>query len=278
MRFFNVDNVIAARTSNRQSALDEVQRARLFTETKIKIPGKISIWGQEIAFDPNRVMFFGHSQGGLNGPLFLAADDQALGGVLSGSGAIMAITLTEKTKPDPSVAYIVKKVMLNLQTEEFTEVDLFHPALSFAQMLVDVTDPVHYARNIIKEPRAMMKPKSIYMTVGIDSNGEGDSYSPPRGIEMHAVAMGLPLIVNTQQYAIPEVYWPGGPGILSIPATGTENNLANMQATGGLAQWAPFEGSDGHFVVFDVEGARNQAASFIESLGHQGTAKLVVPQ
>ncbi len=278
LRFFNVDNVVAARTSNRQSALDEVQRARLFTETKIKIPSSISIWGQEIAFDPNRVMFFGHSQGGLNGPLFLAADDQALGGVLSGSGAVMSITLTQKTKPEPSVAYIVKKVMLNLTTEEFSEVDMFHPALSFAQMLVDVTDPIHYARNIIKEPRAMMKPKSIYMTVGIDSTGEGDSYSPPLGIEMHAVAMGLPLITNGIQYEFQEVSWPGGPGFLSIPSTGTQNNLANMQATGGLAQWAPASDSDGHFVVFDIDGARNQAALFIESLGHTGTAKLVNTQ
>lgn len=285
LRFFNVDNVIAARTSNRQSALDEVQRARLFTETKIQIPAKISIWGQPISFDPARVMFFGHSQGGLNGPLFLAADDQALGGVLSGSGAVMSITLTQKTKPAPSVAYIVKKVMLGLQTEEFTEVDLFHPALSFAQMLVDVTDPIHYARHIIKEPRAHMKPKSIYMTVGIDNHGEGDSYSPPRGIEMHAVAMGLPLITNGQQFEIPEMLWQGGPGILPLPPPsgsdpymGVQNNLANMQATGGLAQWAPDDNRDGHFVVFDVAGAREQAALFIRTMGIQGTATLVNTQ
>jgi hypothetical protein len=284
LRFFNVDNVLAARTSNRQSALDEVQRARLFTETHIQIPEKISVWGKTVSFDPSRVMFFGHSQGGLNGPLFLAADDQALGGVLSGSGAIMSITLTQKTQPAPSVADIVKSIMLGLRTEEFGEVDMFHPALSFAQMLVDVTDPIHYARHVIKEPRAGMKPKSIYMTVGIDEFGHGDSYSPPQGIEMHAVAMGLPLISNSQQIGIPEMLWTGGPGIIHLPDSpqampmGIKNNLANMQATGGLAQWAPAEGSDGHFVVFDIAGARKQADLFINTLGYTDFAELINTQ
>ncbi len=285
LRFFNVDNVLAARTSNRQSALDEVQRARLFTETHIQIPANISVWGQTISFDSSRVMFFGHSQGGLNGPLFLASDDQALGGVLSGSGAIMSITLTQKTEPTPSVAELVKSVMLGLRTHEYDEVDMFHPALSFAQMLVDVTDPIHYARHIITEPREGMKPKSIYMTVGIDSTGIGDSYSPPRGIEMHAVAMGLPLISNGQQFAIPEMSWRGGPGTLTLPTTvqgmsptGITRNLANQQATGALAQWAPAVGSDGHFVVFDIAEARAQADSFISTLGYNDIAELLNTQ
>ncbi len=285
LRFFNVDNVLAARTSNRQSALDEVQRARLFTETKIQIPADISVWSQSVSFDPARVMFFGHSQGGLNGPLFLAADDQALGGVLSGSGAVMSITLTQKTEPSPSVAGIVKTVMLGLRQDEFGEVDMFHPALSFAQMLVDVTDPIHYARHIINEPRTGMTPKSIYMTVGVDSDGVGDSYSPPRGIEMHAVAMGLPLISNNEQRDIPEMNWRGGPKTISLPETTSKDpmngltlNLGNGQATGGLAQWAPAAGSDGHFVVFDVAGARKQADRFIDTLGHGPSATLVKSQ
>lgn len=285
IRFFNVNNVMAARTSNRQSALDEVQRARLFTERHIQVPADISYWGQPISFNPQRVMFFGHSQGGLNGPLFLAADDQALGGVLSGSGALMSITLTEKTSPEPSVANIVKTVMLRLDASEHGEVDMFHPGLSLAQMLVDVTDPIHYARKIIAEPREGMNPKSIYMTEGIGSDGVGDSYAPPRGIEMHAVAMGLPLITNGQQYPIPELFWPGGPGTLTLvpsptpdPVTGIKQNLANARATGAFAQWAPRSDSDGHFVVFDISGARRQADWFMHTLAYRSYAELILTQ
>jgi hypothetical protein len=142
-------------------------------------------------------------------------------------------------------------------------------------MLVDVTDPIHYARHIIQEPRPGMAPKSIYMTEGIDSSGVGDSFSPPEGIEMHAVAMGLPLITNSQQRPIPEMTWPGGPSTITLSSSGLVNNLAQNKATGGLGQWAPALDQDGHFVVFDVVGARAQADTFIQSLGYESAAKLL---
>lgn len=280
LRFFNLNNVQAARTSNRQSALDEVQRARLFTETKITIPADKSVWDKEIRFDPSRVMFFGHSQGGLNGPLFLAADDQTLGGVLSGSGALMSITLIEKTEPQPSVAQIVRDVLLDLDPEEFGELNILHPVLSFAQTMVDVTDPINYARRVIREPRPGMNPKSIYMTVGVDATGNGDSYAPPRGIEMHAVAMGLPLIGNNATHQIPEMAWPGGPRVLYLPTAPESlmNNLGGNRATGALAQWVPAPNDDGHFVVFDVFAARQQADRFVRSLGYDGVGKIFLIQ
>ncbi|MDI3282440.1 hypothetical protein [Polyangium sp. 15x6] len=262
--FFNVNNVLSARTNSRQSALDEVQRARLFTESKMEVPAKFSVTGQPIRFDGTRLTYFGHSQGGLNGPLFLASDDQARGGVLSGSSAVMAITLLEKTSPSPSIAHLVKTVFLNLNSEEEAELDLFHPALSLAQMLVDTTDPLHYAQRVVLSPRDGMAPKSIYMTEGVNSDGSGDSYSPTRGIEMHAIAMGLPL-VQPSQWPIPELAW-GGPGTVEIPASGLAGNLAGGKATGVLAQWAVPEDSDGHFVVFRVAEARSQASMFLRSL------------
>src|SRR5262249_57199191 len=80
--FFNCQNIEAARTNVRQSALDEVQRARLFTESAMTVPAAISVTGSEIRFDARRLLFFGHSQGGLNGALYLATDKSALGGVL----------------------------------------------------------------------------------------------------------------------------------------------------------------------------------------------------
>src|SRR5690606_35661071 len=70
--FFNFENPLAARTHNRQATADVVQQARLFTESKAKIPASVSKTGADIAFDGSKVLFFGHSQGGLNGPLFLA--------------------------------------------------------------------------------------------------------------------------------------------------------------------------------------------------------------
>lgn len=273
--FFNFQNVDAARTNARQSAIDEVHRARLFTERLATIPASSSHTGEPIRFDPNNVMFFGHSQGGLNGPLYLAVDDSARGGVLSGSGAIIMITLLEKTQPTPSIADLVANVFLALSSDEREELDLFHPALMVAQSLVDPVDPINYARLTVWEPRPGFYPKSILMTEGIAPDGTGDNYTPPRGTEAQAVAMGLPLM-RPAQHELPQVSY-GAALPVEIPAEGLAGNLADGLASGVLAQWAPPVDSDGHFVVFDVDAARAQVAEFLRRLADNPNGNVPPP-
>ncbi len=260
MVFSNYNNIIAARTNGRQAALDEVQRARLFTETQAIVPASVSATGQAIKFDADKVLFFGHSQGGLNGPLYLAADDSARGGVLSGSGTYIGITLLET-----SVLDMVRTIFLGLSTEQYEELDLYHPTMMLAQSLIDPVDPISYARFTVLEPPNSHAPKSIYMTVGIAADGSGaDSYAPPTGTEAQAITMGLPLQLPGTR-PIEQLQW-GGPEPVQIPTAGLCANLANGQASGVLAQWAPPAGNDGHYVVFDVPEAREQAAEFLRRL------------
>jgi hypothetical protein len=273
--FFNVQNVVAGRTNARQSAVDEVQRARLFTESRMTVPASVSNTGGEIRFDGSRLMFFGHSQGGLNGPLYLAADDSARGAVLSGASAVMAITLLEKTNPTPSIAALVKSLFLGLRSDEEAEVNEFHPAISLAQTIVDVVDPIHYAARVVREPRDGFAPKSVYMTEGINPDGSGDSYAPPRGIEMHALAMGLPLQLPAQRPPF-ELRW-GGPRSVIVPAEGLSGNLAGGEASGVLAQWPVPEGTDGHFVIFRVPQATLQAHTFLENLAARPAGRVPPP-
>jgi predicted esterase len=273
--FFNFQNVTAGRTNPRQAALDEVQRARLFTESHATVPERVSFTSSEIRFDPSKVMFFGHSQGGLNGPMFLAADSAARGAVLSGSSSMLSITLLEKTKPAPSVAALVRSVFLGLDEEEAAELNVFHPAISLAQSLVDVTDPIHYAPHVALQPRSGFAPKSVYMTEGVNADGTGDSYSPPHGIEAQAIAMGLPLQLPAQR-AIAESSW-GGPQPVHIPLGGLSGNLAGGGASGVLAQWSVAEGSDGHFVVFDVQPATLQASAFLRLLADEPVGRVPPP-
>ena len=272
--FFNFQNVDAARTNARQSAIDEVHRARLFTETQAVIPASASHTGEPIRFDPDNVMFFGHSQGGLNGPLYLAVDDSARGAVLSGSGAIIMITLLEKDSPAPSIADLVKNVFLALAPEEHEELDLFHPALMMAQSLVDPVDPINYARMTVLEPRAGSLPKSILMTEGITPDGGGDTFTPPRGTEAQAVAMGLPLMLPAQ-LEYPQLQYGAAPAV-EIPAAGLAGNMADGMATGVLAQWAPIE-RDGHFVVFEIDQAREQVAEFLRRLADDPKGNIPPP-
>lgn len=262
--FFNFGNPLAARTNPRQGAIDEVQRARLFTEADMTVPASISVSGEEVRFDPSKVLYFGHSQGGLSGPLFLAASDAARGGVLSGSSAVFALALLEKTKPDPSIKKLVATVFLGLSPEEAPELNLFHPAISLAQSIVDVTDTLHYASYLATNPRPGFAPKSIYMTEGVNPDGVGDSYAPPRGIEAHGIAVGLPLQLPGQRPII-ESAW-GGPPPVFVPDGGLSGNLGDGNASGVLAQWPISPGEDGHFVIFDDPAAFAQAAVFLKNL------------
>lgn len=274
--FFNFDNPIAARANARQSALDEVQRARLFTETQWSISAADSRTKAEIKFDPTKVMFFGHSQGGLNGPLYLAADDSARGGVLSGSGSVISITLLEKTKPQPSVAAAVRSVFLGLKQDSYEELSSFHPAIALAQSIVDPVDPIHYVGHLIRSPRAGFAPKSIYQTEGVNPDFTGDNYTPPHAIEVQAVATGLPLM-NPVIHPVKEMAYTDGFGPLTIPADGLSGNLAGGKATGVLAQWPAAQAKDGHFVVFDIAAAKLQAATFCKNLAADPKGRVSAP-
>lgn len=262
--FFNLNNPIAARTNARQGAIDVVQQARLVTDTHVAIPASVSRTGVAIGVDASTLQFFGHSQGGLNGPLFLAADDKARGGVLSGSGSMLTITLLEKTLPVPSVASAVKALLGLTTPDAAAELNPFHPVMNLTQTLLDATDPIHYVGSIFQHPRSGFAPKSIYQTEGIGPDGTGDSFAPPHGIELESVALGLPRELPGER-PVTEASW-GGIGDVSVPPAGLSGNLGGGRASGVLAQFPPAPGSDGHFVVFDVPAAHAQAASFCRNL------------
>ena len=46
-----------------------------------------------------KLMFFGHSQGGLTGPAFVAFEPAVKGAVFSGTGGILYLSLLDKTQP-----------------------------------------------------------------------------------------------------------------------------------------------------------------------------------
>jgi predicted esterase len=272
--FFNFDNPFAARTNNRQSAIDVVQQARLFTESHTVVPANVSRTAVDIPFDASKVLFFGHSQGGLNGPLFLASSDLARGGVLSGAGSMLIVALLEKTKPVDVAAAV--RVLLGLTDEERAkELNVFHPALALTQTIVDTTDPIHYGAFITTSPRSGFAPKSIFQTEGIAADGSGDTYAPPRGIEALAVSMSLPRVAPGVR-VIPEATWANLADV-SLSLDGVSGNLAGGRATGALAQFPPKSGSDGHFVVFDVPAARSQAATFCRDLAADPVGRLTPP-
>ena len=260
--FYNLNNIAAARTSGRQSAIDVVQEARLFTETKIVVPAAVSRTGADIHFDASNIVFFGHSQGSLNGELYLAIDPSAKGGVLSGAGSMITVALLEKTEPTPSVAAAVRALLGLTSPENESELNSFHPILNLTQSFIDAVDPVHYGRYVALEPLPGNRPKSVLMTEGVTPDGTGDHYAPPHGIEIGAVALGVPLLAPGT-HPIAEAAW--SPALASVMAP-VRGNLSSGKATGAIAQFIPSHGEDGHFVAFDEPAAQALTMSFERSL------------
>ncbi len=262
LSFFNLFNAPAGRSNPGQSGIDVVQEARLFTERKVQIPAAVSKTGAPILFDASNVTFMGHSQGGINGPIFLASDNQTRGGVLSGTGAMISISLVDKVQPEPPIPGLVKAFIGLYSAETSPEYSFFHPVLGLVQTVSEIGDPLSYMKHLVREPRPGFAPKSILQTEGVRADGSGDNYAPVRAIETASVEMGLPLLLPS----IHPVTLSRDVGTLELTKQGITGNLADGKATGALAQFEPAGTSDGHFVVFKVPAARTLYSNFLRSL------------
>lgn len=251
-QFFNFLNPIGGRRNNQQATVDLVQAGRLVRT--LTVPTSVSGLSAEIRFDGAHTMFFGHSQGGLNGPLWLASEDGAGAAVLSGAGGTLSLALSQKTEPI-NVPLVLATALGIPTSTAATELVPLHPIITLAQTAVDIADPVNYARFIIREPRPGRHAKHVFQTLGLI-----DHYTPPDAIASLAIAQGL-------QLANPVLRAYGTYDLLALPAADLplRANLAGGMVTGVWQQFNSAAGRDGHFVVFTVTAARNRAAEFLAS-------------
>lgn len=252
--FFNLNNPDAVRYNTLESAIDIVQQAR--AAARFVVPDFVAVEGGPVRFDPERFYFFGHSQGGLVGPLFLGIDDSVRGGVVSAGGAIIAYALLEKEEPI-SIPGVVRAV-LNLGAGDPATVfanegfDFDHPVISLLQGWIEPSDPVNYGPYALAHPREGFAPKHILSTEGLR-----DAYVSPGSIEALALSMRVPLVEPVSR-PVP------GYSLLGLPVMGpsVSLNVAGGLATAGLLQFP----EDGHFAVFDNATAKARIRGFFASL------------
>ena len=136
---FNFVNPDSGLTNFRQGAADAIYLARALASRQWELPID---GGGSVRLDPERISFFGHSQGGLTGGIaapFLGADVEQV--VLSGAGGVLAITLVER-KDILDFAALIEAL---LQFEPDEALTIAHPASALIQTLSEVTDTVNYA-------------------------------------------------------------------------------------------------------------------------------------
>jgi len=256
--FFNLNNPVAGRDNPLQGAADAWSQQRL--ALGLAIPDG----ARTITFDPDRLYFFGHSQGGLTGPAYIAFEPTLKGAVLSGTGGTFYLSLLTKTEP-----VNFPDLVATLIRDE--PVDEDNPTIALAQMAVERSDGVNYAPFMVREPQVgpdgtKMTPKNIFQTEGFT-----DHYSPNAVIEAFATAIGGDIVQLPDQLQLEGLTLRGR----TVMAPPFSNNLDAKTVV--LAQYKQAGTSDGHFVVFDVGSAKKESSQFLGTLAATGQATVVSP-
>jgi predicted esterase len=260
--FFNFQNPLAGRDNAIQGAADDFSVVRLVQGFSFVEAPSGSDPGRTITFDDSKIYFFGHSQGGLTGPPFLAYEPEVKGAILSGAGALIYYALLNKTQPFDITALLSAAI-------RDQPLDEFNPVLALLQTWIERSDAANYGPLLVRHPvkgpdGVVMAAKPIFQTEGFI-----DHYAPNPTIEAFAVTIGLDQVGPTKT-ELPGLALRGR----TTKAAPVMNNLGGT--TAALLQYDQATGSDGHFVVFDVPAAQLQSAKFLATLATTGTATVVV--
>lgn len=256
--FFNFNNPVAARDNPLQGAADA------WSQMRLALGLSIADGMRTITFDPDRVFFFGHSQGGLTGPGFVAFEPALKGAVLSGTGGIFYLSALNKTEP-----VNFPDLIATLIRDE--PVDEDNPTLALAQMAIERSDTVNYAQFMVRRLQtapdgSRLAPRNVFQTEGFT-----DHYTPNKSIEAFATSLGGDLVELPDAVQIEGLTLRGR----SIKPSPITDNLDG--ATVVTAQYKQAGTSDGHFVVFDVGAAKTQSSKFLGTLAATGQATVVSP-
>ncbi len=255
--FFNFSNPYAIRDNSLQGSADA------WSQMRLAIGMTIDDGPRTITFDPSKLYFFGHSQGGLTGPGFVTFEPTLSGAVFSGTGGVVYLGVLYKTEPVD-----IPALLGALVRDEPLDED--NPSLAMAQMFAERTDSVNYAALMVRNPPTVdgeqLAPRNIYQLEGFT-----DSFTPNLAIEAFATAIGGNVVMTPDTAPVPGLELEGRE-VMTPPFS---NNLEGVTAT--LAQYDQAPGSDGHFVVFDIPAAERQAAEFLGTLSRTGTATVVAP-
>jgi hypothetical protein len=250
--FLSYRNLRAKRDHNVQAAADHFQLVRLVLDFA-------AITGEPVVFDPEKVYFFGDTQG-TQGPLLFAAHEPAVKGViLSSAGGHVIESMAAQQNPI-DVATQTKLMLTEI------EVDRYHPVLNIVQTAFDTVDPLNHAQVVFRlnfsdqgYPR-----RHTFMSYGV-----GDTYTP----EPAQIALAKNLWVKQwpiEGYEIPTVEQ-----IDSLPHSSSYTYDGGVTAV--VVQYLPDGDYDAQLVMFQHPDALSQWPAFLGSMITDGIPTLYAP-
>ncbi len=258
--WLNPINPVASRNLLRQAALDHISLRRLVEG--LVVPMTVAGGDTDVRFDLTHFGFFGHSQGGLTGALYLAIDKKAAGGMLSGAGGHLTTTVLERQDTNglaSSFRELIEQLVFNMKDEHLSQL---HPASAFLQLMADVADPLVYADGWLVRPEGRRKHLLLI-------NGMKDPNTPAACSVAYAANGGVPPQAEGYQrdtvLELAGLSPVSGPVRLNIPESGTLPAVT--------AAYLQFPEGD-HFPAFDDERAVNAWVRFFDTLVHTGVAEV----
>jgi hypothetical protein len=240
--FFNVLNPRAARDNPLQAAADTFGLVRLAQALDWDAAG--SPTGEALRFDPDRLLYAGHSQGSSTGVGFAAAEDQLHAATFAGAGGLLIESLLNRTQPHDTRAAL--KVTL-----ADPDLDRHHPVLNLIQALGERSDPINHAATMVHDPLDD-SPVHVLHQVGL-----GDESTPD--VTQAALARALYLDQVTNGHAPLDHL-----AVVSPPVAGNVSvDSAPFTAVATLHQ--PDAGADAQAVIFALDEAMRQMDQFLGS-------------
>ncbi len=244
--FYNFGNPRAARDNITQGAADLMSLA--FFAEGFSMDAASSPTGQDLHFDPSRIVLFAHSQGATHASLMLPFEPAYRAAELSGDGGDLTLSLLNKTQP-VDIAGVLPFALLDANGDGHLAGGEYHPVLALFQAFFDRVDPVNFGRLLQREPVDGSTGADVFMTYGL-----GDTYAPPPTLRAFAKSVGF-----TEVNPVLDDF-----GLTSVDPPLSSNVTIHMTMhTQGMRQYMPPAGVDGHFVALESDLGKADTTRFL---------------
>jgi len=273
--FFNALNPVALRDNIRQAAAEQMMLELMLLGLRVNpnicngVDASSSPDGK-VAFDPDFVLFHGHSQGAVVAGPFLGTDSICRAALLTGAGANMILTLM--TKKSPTDVLKLLKLAAGLPPTE-DELNEFSPLLSLAQILAELADPINFAQTYFLKPAPNVAPKHIFQIVGID-----DTYVAAPTHYAAALAARLEPAGDMLDDSWLDRFELVGLKLLDYPVVLNQSTQDNLPVTAAFVEYVSDGSFDGHFVFYELNEPKYQALCFFKTLVSSGVPTILAPK